>query len=54
MEYQEYDRVKLKDGQIGIIVDVIGRVYVVDIGQEPGRFRTEIIEEKEIEGLFLE
>lgn len=54
MDYQEFDRVKLKDGQVGTIVDVIGRVYVVDIGKEPGKFRTEIIEENEIEGLFLE
>lgn len=54
MEYQEFDRVKLKNGQVGTVVDAMGGVYAVDIGCEIGKFRTEIVEENEIEGLFLE
>lgn len=54
MEYQEFDRVKLKNGQIGTVMDAMGGVYAVDIGCEIGKFRTEIVEENEIEGLFLE
>ena len=54
MEYQEFDRVKLKNGQVGTVMDAMGGVYAVDIGCEIGEFRTEIVEENEIEGLFLE
>ena len=54
MEYQEFDRVKLKNGQEGTVMDAMGGVYAVDIGCEIGKLRTEIVEENEIEGLFLE
>ena len=54
MEYQEFDRVKLKNGQVGTVMDAMNGVYAVDIGCEIGKFRTEIVEENEIEGLFLE
>ena len=54
MKYKEFDRVKLKTGQEGTIMDATGGTYAVDIGTEPGKFKTEIVEEDEIEKLISE
>lgn len=54
MKYKEFDRVKLKTGQEGTIMDTTGGTYAVDVGTEPGKFKTEIVEEDEIEELISE
>lgn len=54
MKYKEFERVKLKSGQVGTIMDATGGTYAVDVGTEPGKFKTEIVEEDEIEELISE
>lgn len=48
--YQEFDKIKLKDGRKGIIVDTMGPDYVVDVGEDESEFDTIIVKPEEIEG----
>ena len=50
MEYQIFDRVKLKDGRSGTIVDAMGPDFVVDIGQTDEEYDTILVKPEEIEG----
>lgn len=54
MKYKEFERVKLKSGKVGTIMDATGGTYVVDVGTELGKFSTEYVEEEEIEKLISE
>lgn len=49
MEYQIFDRIKLKSGKAGTIVDTMGPDYVVDIGQDEEEFDTIMVKPEEIE-----
>lgn len=50
MEYQIFDRVKLKDGRSGTIMDMMGLDFVVDIGQSDEEYDTILVKPEEIEG----
>lgn len=39
MEYQEFDRVKLKNGQVGTVMDAMGGVYAVNLCQYSGHLK---------------
>ena len=43
MEYQIFDRVKLKDGRSGTIMDMMGPDFVVDIGQSDEEYDTILV-----------
>lgn len=40
MEHKQYDNIKLKDGREGIIVEVLGLDYIVDVGTSPEDWET--------------
>ena len=50
MEYQIFDRVKLKDGRSGTIMDMMGPDFVVDIGQSDEEYDTILVKPEEIDG----
>lgn len=50
MEYQIFDRVKLKDGRSGTIMDKMGPDFVVDIGKSDKEYDTILVKPEEIEG----
>ena len=43
-----YSIVKLKDGRIGTVVDMLGPLYIVDIGTSPDDWDTIVVEPDEI------
>lgn len=49
MEYQIFDRVKLKDGRSGTIMDMMGPDFVVDIGKSDEEYDTILVKPEEIE-----
>lgn len=46
-----YRKVQLKDGRIGIVVDIIGHDYVVDVGDNPENWDTVLVAESEMKKL---
>lgn len=50
MEYQIFDKVKLKDGRDGTIMDKMGPDFVVDVGQTDEEYDTILVKPEEIEG----
>lgn len=48
--YKEFDRVKLKDGRIGTVMDHAGPDYVVDVGKSEKDYDTIMVKPEEIEG----
>lgn len=48
MDHKIYDNIKLKDGREGIIVDVLGPDYVVDVGSSPEDWETILVTPEEI------
>lgn len=50
MEYQIFDKVKLKDGRSGTIMDKMGPDFVVDVGQADEEYDTILVKPEEIEG----
>nr|DAU50097.1 MAG TPA: hypothetical protein [Caudoviricetes sp.] len=49
MEYQIFDKVKLKDGRDGTIIDKMGPDFVVDVGQTDEEYDTILVKPEEIE-----
>lgn len=48
--YKEFDRVKLKDGRIGTVMDYAGPDYVVDVGKSEKDYDTIMVKPEEIKG----
>jgi len=48
--YKEFDKIKLKDGRTGTVVDFAGPDYLVDIGETEKDFETILVLADEIEG----
>lgn len=48
--YKEFERVKLKDGRIGTVMDHAGQDYVVDVGETEEDYDTILVKPEEIEG----
>lgn len=44
-----YEKVKLKDGRVGTIVETLGPDYIVDVGSSPADWDTIIVKEEELE-----
>lgn len=49
LEHKQYDRIKLKDGREGTIVEVLGPDYIVDVGSSPKDWDTILVKADEIE-----
>jgi len=49
MEYKQYDVIKLKDGRVGTIVEMLGPDYIVDVGSSPEDWETVLVIADEIE-----
>ena len=49
MEHKQYDKIKLKDGREGTIVEVLGPDYIVDVGSSPKDWDTIFVKAEEIE-----
>lgn len=46
---KQYDTVKLKDGRIGAVTEVLDDVCVVDVGSSPKDWETVIVKNEDIE-----
>lgn len=47
--YKQFERVKLKDGRIGTVMDHAGPDYVVDVGESEKDYDTILVKPEEIE-----
>ena len=54
VEYGIFDKIRLKDGTLGTIVDRLGPDYVVDIGTTNKEYDTVLVKIEEIAAFFDE
>lgn len=52
MEYQIFDKIRLKNGKDGIIVDKMGPDLVVDVGKNNEEYDTILVKPEEVTNVY--